>query len=91
MKPFAVATLLLAPWVAAQSRSDIPDCAWPCLDASIKKNTSCATEDFACICKNFDTIRGDSTNTGCILKSCGQDVALSTCSRPIDFITLQAL
>ncbi|UNI17478.1 hypothetical protein JDV02_003819 [Purpureocillium takamizusanense] len=79
MKPSAAAVLaaILAPMVAAQSRSDIPKCALPCIDASIKKNTKCATDDFACICRSVDAIRRDSDNVGCVLRECGQSVALN--------------
>ncbi|KAJ6439368.1 hypothetical protein O9K51_07253 [Purpureocillium lavendulum] len=75
MKYTAVLSLALASLAAAQSRSDIPSCALPCLDDAVKQSSSCATDDFPCICKNFDKIQGAAT--GCILKDCGQDVALN--------------
>ncbi|GJN73946.1 CFEM domain-containing protein [Purpureocillium lilacinum] len=75
MKYTAVLSLALATLAAAQSRSDLPSCALPCLDDAVKESSSCKTDDFACICKNFDKIQGAAT--GCILKDCGQDVALN--------------
>jgi hypothetical protein len=67
----------LAGLAQAQSRSDVPSCALPCLDDAVSKETSCAVDDYACICKgdNFSKVQGDATS--CILEKCGQDVALS--------------
>lgn len=76
MKFSAVAALAVAALANAQSRSDIPSCALPCLDDAVKKNTPCSTDDTACICKNFSAIQGSATS--CVLEKCGQDVALST-------------
>ncbi|KAJ6444565.1 CFEM domain-containing protein [Purpureocillium lavendulum] len=75
MKSFAVVTLALASLVAAQSRSDIPSCALPCLDDAVKASTSCATDDFSCICASMDKVQGAAA--GCILSKCGQDKALN--------------
>lgn len=59
----------------AQSLSDIPSCAIPCLDDSVKKNTPCNLDDVKCICQNFSSIQADAT--GCVLKACGSDTAIS--------------
>ncbi|POR31565.1 Uncharacterized protein TPAR_08242 [Tolypocladium paradoxum] len=75
MKFAAVAALAFAALASAQSRSDIPSCALPCLDDAVQKDTKCSVDDFSCICKNFDAIQGDAT--GCVLKACGPDVALN--------------
>ncbi|KND89270.1 hypothetical protein TOPH_05958 [Tolypocladium ophioglossoides CBS 100239] len=75
MKFAAVAAVSFAALVSAQSRSEIPSCALPCLDASVKKNTKCDTSDFKCICQNFSVIQGDATS--CVLQACGQDVAIN--------------
>ncbi|UNI24716.1 hypothetical protein JDV02_010443 [Purpureocillium takamizusanense] len=75
MKYTAVLSLALAALAAAQSRSDLPSCSLPCLDDAVAATSSCGKDDFACICKKFDKIQGAAT--GCILKGCGQDVALN--------------
>ena len=77
MKFFAVAAVAMAAMVSAQSRSEIPSCALPCLDDSVKKETSCATDDFKCVCstENFTKVQGDATT--CVISKCGQDTALS--------------
>jgi len=77
MKFTAVAALAMAALVSAQSRSDIPACALPCLDDAVKSSTSCSTTDFTCICKkeNFSKVQGAAT--GCVIEKCGSDVAIS--------------
>lgn len=77
MKFSAVAALTVAALAHAQTRDDIPKCALPCLDKAITGSTKCSTSDFSCICKeeNFSAVQGAAT--GCVLKECGQDVALS--------------
>lgn len=77
MKFTAVVALALASVAVAQTAADIPKCAVPCLDASVKKVTTCSTTDYKCICKadNFSKIQNDATN--CVIKACGADVAIS--------------
>ncbi|PWI63934.1 hypothetical protein PCL_02790 [Purpureocillium lilacinum] len=70
-----IAILTLATLVSSQTREDIPSCARPCLDDAIKSTTSCAIDDFACVCKNFGSIQGAAV--GCVLAKCGQDTALN--------------
>lgn len=77
MKYAVVATLLAL--AAAQSRSDIPSCATPCLDDAVKSGTSCSTTDYSCICPKLDDLT--IAATPCVLKACGQQVALGKCSR----------
>ncbi|KAJ6436020.1 CFEM domain-containing protein [Purpureocillium lavendulum] len=60
--------------VSAQSRSDIPGYALPCLDDAVK-DTKCSTDDFACICQHVSAIQSDATS--CILEKCGRDIALN--------------
>ncbi|KAM4064502.1 CFEM domain-containing protein [Hirsutella rhossiliensis] len=75
MKFSAVAALAVAALANAQSLSDIPSCARPCIDNAVKENTQCSTTDIPCVCKNFDAVQGPATS--CVLKACGQDVALT--------------
>ncbi|CAM1509567.1 Fc.00g033060.m01.CDS01 [Cosmosporella sp. VM-42] len=75
MKLTALTVINFAALVNAQSGSDIPECAQTCIDDSVQKTTSCATDNLACICKNMDAIKGDAI--ACVLKACGQDVALN--------------
>ncbi|RBA13696.1 hypothetical protein FPRO05_02489 [Fusarium proliferatum] len=70
---FAIAALATA--VSAQSLSDVPKCAIPCLDDAITSKTKCETTDLACVCKSFDDVR--SAATGCVITKCGSDVAIS--------------
>ncbi|OAQ66283.1 extracellular membrane protein, CFEM domain-containing protein [Pochonia chlamydosporia 170] len=77
MKFVAVAAVAMAALASAQNRNEIPSCALPCLDDSVKKVTSCSTSDFACICKkeNFSKVQGDATS--CVISKCGADKAVS--------------
>lgn len=75
MKFTSAALVAFAALASAQTLADIPTCAKTCLDDSIKKLTSCTTTDVPCICKDVEKIQGDAT--GCVLKACGPDVALS--------------
>ncbi|SCV37213.1 uncharacterized protein FFB14_06492 [Fusarium fujikuroi] len=70
---FAIAALATA--VSAQSLSDVPKCAIPCLDDAITSKTKCETTDLACVCKSFDDVR--SAATGCVITKCGSDVAIN--------------
>ncbi|KAG6316089.1 hypothetical protein E4U22_007377 [Claviceps purpurea] len=74
MKRHAFALLATASLALAQSLSDLPGCAIPCLNDAIKQASTCATTDLACICRKFDKIQGAAA--GCILGACGKDVAL---------------
>ncbi|OQE16181.1 hypothetical protein PENSTE_c025G06358 [Penicillium steckii] len=67
----------LAGLTLVQCQGDVPSCARPCLDDAAEKETSCSVDDAACICKgdSFSKIQGAAT--GCILKECGQEVALN--------------
>ncbi|KAI5468046.1 hypothetical protein BGZ63DRAFT_42231 [Mariannaea sp. PMI_226] len=72
---YAFVTLALAVFAQAQTRADIPTCAQGCLDDAVKSETSCATTDYACVCKSFDKLQGAATP--CVIKKCGSDVAIS--------------
>lgn len=75
MKFITIASLAMASLAVGQSLGDLPSCALPCLNDAVKQSTTCSVTDVACICKKFDAIQGAAA--GCILKACGQDVALS--------------
>lgn len=72
---FSLAVLALIASVQAQSRSDIPSCALPCLDDAIESETDCKTTDYVCVCKNFDDVRSKATS--CVIDKCGADVAIN--------------
>lgn len=73
---YAFAAAALAATVSAQSLSDIPSCAIPCIDASRTAVTTCTADDYACLCDNITAIQGDATT--CVISGCGADVAVST-------------
>ncbi|KAJ6441331.1 CFEM domain-containing protein [Purpureocillium lavendulum] len=75
MKFTSIAVVAFAAVVSGQTLADIPSCAKTCLDDAVSKNTKCSTTDVPCICKSFEAIQGAAT--GCVLKECGQDVALN--------------
>ncbi|KAJ5348928.1 extracellular membrane [Penicillium brevicompactum] len=66
---FAAVVLAFAALAHAQSRADVPPCALPCLDDAVKQKTSCATDDYACICKDQDAVK--SAATSCVVSKCG--------------------
>ncbi|KAI0438817.1 hypothetical protein F4803DRAFT_74844 [Xylaria telfairii] len=72
---YTAAILALAAAVSAQSLSDIPTCAQPCIDDARTKETSCSATDYKCICDNIDKLTA--AGTSCVLSSCGADVALN--------------
>ncbi|RSL41434.1 hypothetical protein CEP53_012759 [Fusarium sp. AF-6] len=72
---FSLAVLALIASVQAQTRSDIPECALPCLDDAIESETDCKTTDYVCVCKNFDDVRSKATT--CVIDKCGSDVAIN--------------
>ncbi|KAJ3476877.1 hypothetical protein NLG97_g8992 [Lecanicillium saksenae] len=76
---FAVAATLFT-LAVAQSASDIPSCAKPCLDDAVTKGTKCSTTDYACICPHISELQGAATS--CVLEKCGADVALSKPNPP---------
>ncbi|KAK9441841.1 Extracellular membrane protein, CFEM domain protein [Metarhizium brunneum] len=75
MKFTAVAAISMAALVSAQSISDIPACALPCIKDSVAK-TDCKVTDLGCICKkeNFSKIQGDATS--CVISGCGATKAV---------------
>lgn len=74
---YTVALAALFALVAAQSKEDIPSCARSCLDDAAK-SAGCDKEDLACVCKKVDTVQVQAAP--CVIKECGQDVALSKSS-----------
>ncbi|KAI1190289.1 hypothetical protein F5B17DRAFT_107198 [Nemania serpens] len=75
MKYTIAALAFAAAAVSAQSLSDIPQCALPCIDDARTKNTSCAADDFKCICDNVNTLT--TAATSCVLGACGADAAVN--------------
>ncbi|KAF2973119.1 hypothetical protein GQX73_g257 [Xylaria multiplex] len=73
---YAVAALaFVAATVSAQSLSDIPECATPCIDDARTSETSCAADDYQCICSNIDALTAAATS--CVLDACGSETALN--------------
>lgn len=72
---FAAVVLAFAAVATAQTLADVPPCARPCLEDAVKQKTSCATDDYACICKNQDGIQ--SAATSCVVSKCGISTAES--------------
>lgn len=72
---YSLVTLALVAAAQAQSRSDIPECAIPCLDKAIESETSCNIKDYVCVCENFSKVRGIATT--CVIEKCGADVAVN--------------
>lgn len=79
---YTVAAIALAAGVSAQSLSDIPSCAIPCIDASRTKVTSCSETDYVCICDSIDALTADATT--CVLSDCGADVAVNDVLPAVD-------
>ena len=72
---YAFAGLALAAIASAQSLSDIPSCALPCIQDAVTSSTSCDVSDFACVCENQSTLTGAATP--CVISACGADVGVS--------------
>ncbi|KAK4078859.1 hypothetical protein Purlil1_11797 [Purpureocillium lilacinum] len=71
MKFTLVVVVAFVTLVGAQSWSDIPGCALPCIHDAVKKNTKCPTDDFSCICRSFSALQ--TVATPCIVDKCGND------------------
>ncbi|HBD5846860.1 TPA: CFEM domain-containing protein, partial [Escherichia coli] len=72
---YAFVAIALAAAVHAQTIDDVPECAIPCLDDAIASETDCATDDYPCVCENFDAIQGVATS--CVISECGAETALN--------------
>lgn len=72
---YAFAAAALVAVASAQSLSDIPSCAVPCIDDARTSATSCSKDDYACICKNQEALTAAATT--CVLSDCGADKALN--------------
>ncbi|KAI1822758.1 hypothetical protein F4861DRAFT_374787 [Xylaria intraflava] len=72
---YTFAALVLAAAVSAQSLSDIPACAVPCIDDARVKNTNCAASDYKCLCANINSLT--TAATPCVISSCGADTAVN--------------
>lgn len=70
--------------VAAQSLSDyFPKCSIDCLEEATKEATNCSTTDAVCFCvqKNYEAIYN--SGLACVLKDCGNDVAVGKIKIPL--------
>merc|ERR1712169_119424 len=72
---YAFVAIALAAAVHAQTIDDVPECAIPCLDDAIASETDCATDDYPCVCENFEAIQGVATS--CVISECGAETALN--------------
>lgn len=72
---YTVAVAALVALVTAQSTSDIPSCALPCLDDAATA-AGCEKSDVTCLCKNYQNIQGNAAT--CVIEKCGQEKALRT-------------
>ncbi|KAI0876215.1 hypothetical protein GGS24DRAFT_499108 [Hypoxylon argillaceum] len=71
---FTLATLIpLIAAVSAQSWSDIPACAQPCILEAAAATTACGATDYACICASRDVVQAQAED--CVIAACGEDVA----------------
>ncbi|KAG5984067.1 hypothetical protein E4U55_006202 [Claviceps digitariae] len=77
MKVSAVASVAMAGLVSAQSISDIPACAMPCLSTAVTSKTTCALTDIACLCEKANFVAVQAAATSCVLEKCGASKALS--------------
>ncbi|TGJ83194.1 hypothetical protein E0Z10_g5572 [Xylaria hypoxylon] len=75
MKYTVAALAFAAAAVSAQSLSDIPECAVPCIDDARTKGTNCAVDDYKCICSNIEALTAAATP--CVLSACGAEIALN--------------
>lgn len=76
MKYSAVAFAALVAVASAQADiSIIPTCAIGCIDDATAANTDCKAKDYLCICGEIETLTAKATK--CVLKECGNDVAIS--------------
>ncbi|KAI8632706.1 hypothetical protein F5Y19DRAFT_327434 [Xylariaceae sp. FL1651] len=70
---FTLAATAFAAIATAQTWSDIPACAQPCITSAAASTTSCAAGDYACICANQAVVEPAAED--CVIAACGEDVA----------------
>ncbi|KAI1175784.1 hypothetical protein F4777DRAFT_295729 [Nemania sp. FL0916] len=58
---------------SAQSWSDIPACAQPCISDAAAAVTDCEATDYACICASRDAVQAEAET--CVVTACGEEVA----------------
>ncbi|KAI1817699.1 hypothetical protein GGS20DRAFT_582199 [Poronia punctata] len=68
----ATITLFVATAIA-QTWSDIPSCAQPCILDAVASTTDCGSTDYTCICASQDVIEPAAEE--CVVAACGEDVA----------------
>ncbi|KAI1437399.1 hypothetical protein GGR50DRAFT_692180 [Xylaria sp. CBS 124048] len=72
---YTIAALAFAAAVSAQSLSEIPACAVPCIDDARVKNTNCAADDYKCLCDNINALTVAATT--CVASACGPEKAVN--------------
>ncbi|RYC54182.1 hypothetical protein CHU98_g12025 [Xylaria longipes] len=68
-----LAIIAFATVASAQSWSDIPACAQPCILSAAATTTDCADTDYACICASQDVVEPAAEE--CVVAACGEEVA----------------
>ncbi|KXX81477.1 hypothetical protein MMYC01_201758 [Madurella mycetomatis] len=71
MKYTAALAVGLAALASAQDITIFPECSIPCIQEAIG-TTSCASDDYACVCENMDSLAVEAT--GCVIAACGSNV-----------------
>jgi hypothetical protein len=67
--------LVFALLAHASPRDEIPSCAVPCIDTVVTEQTSCATDDFKCICASQAAVA--KAGRRCVMEKCGLKTAMS--------------
>jgi len=70
---YTFATAALVATVAAQSLSDIPTCAQPCIASAVTSGTTCDVTDYKCICDNQSALT--TAASACVISACGSQIA----------------
>ncbi|KAI0182950.1 hypothetical protein EV127DRAFT_517361 [Xylaria flabelliformis] len=68
-----LAIIAVATVASAQTWSDIPACAQPCILDAVAATTDCGSTDYACICASQDTVEPAAED--CVVAACGEEVA----------------
>ncbi|KAJ5559091.1 hypothetical protein N7535_009044 [Penicillium sp. DV-2018c] len=70
-----IAVLTFAILAHASPRDEIPSCAVPCVDTAVMEQTSCATDDFNCICASLAAV--SKAGRRCVTEKCGLKTAMN--------------
>ncbi|KAK1773132.1 hypothetical protein QBC45DRAFT_340588 [Copromyces sp. CBS 386.78] len=78
MKSFlTILTLTTGGLVAAQSLSEIPACAQPCITVAVTSATTCSLTDYKCWCTAANEAAIVQAGTVCVVENCGSAVAVN--------------